>query len=669
MYFKLAFQNVKKSYKDFLIYFLTLTFSVCLFYTFNSFQAQQSVMQLKESQSTALMTMSTFMSVLSVFVAVVLAFLILYANNFLIRRRKKEFGLYMLLGMPKSKISRILIYETFIIGLVALITGMILGFMLSQVLTLLTASLFAVKVNYHFVFSMHATLLTVISFSVIFLVIMMFNNFVLNKYKLISLINAESQNENPKVRNLYLSVVIFILSLISIGSAYFMAMYSIQSFVVFLVPILLAGSLGTLLFFMSLSGFLLKFIQSSKRLYYKNLNMFVLRQINSKINTNFVSMSIVCVMLLLSIGALATGLNLNSTFNQNTVLQTPYDYSYNIPRNAITVSAMKKALAIDYDRYVENEDIINVFSSPGLSGQVLQPYIKTADKEMFYDQSLVDVLRLSEYNRLLKAYGHDEVSLKENEFCFATSLKPIKDILDYSLKDENVVLSVFGTEVVFSNTEVDIVNICTTMGNTTGIAIVVNDDVIPSSQAASTTCWNVDLRDGIESYEFSKLVDESIMEYRKKDPDSSSYLNTNRGVSRDEVVENGYGMGVLFTYIGIYLGIVFLMASAVILALQQLSEANDNRKRYLILGKIGAEKKMINKSIFQQIGIYFLMPLLLALVHSYVGIKVVTGAFSVAFGIGNILQSCLITAGVIILIYGSYFLVTYQGYKNILSQN
>ena len=78
---------------------------------------------------------------------------------------------------------------------------------------------------------------------------------------------------------------------------------------------------------------------------------------------------------------------------------------------------------------------------------------------------------------------------------------------------------------------------------------------------------------------------------------------------------------------------------------------------------------MINKSIFQQIGIYFLMPLLLALVHSYVGIKVVTGAFSVAFGIGNILQSCLITAGVIILIYGSYFLVTYQGYKNILSQN
>ena len=109
---KLAFENVKKSYKDYFIYFLTLMFSVCLFYTFNSFSSQKNIMELSESQAMSLQMVGLFMNMLSFFVVFVLAFLILYANNFLIRRRKKEFGIYMMLGMEKRDISKILIYET-----------------------------------------------------------------------------------------------------------------------------------------------------------------------------------------------------------------------------------------------------------------------------------------------------------------------------------------------------------------------------------------------------------------------------------------------------------------------------------------------------------------------------------------------------------------------------
>ena len=138
---KLALRNVKKSYKDYFVYFMTLMFSVCLFYTFNSFSSQEQVLNLSTSQSTVLKTVGQFMNVLSVFVAIVLAFLILYANNFLIRRRKQEFGIYMLLGMPKRDISRILVYETMAVGFLSLLSGLLLGALCSQLLGIFSAGM------------------------------------------------------------------------------------------------------------------------------------------------------------------------------------------------------------------------------------------------------------------------------------------------------------------------------------------------------------------------------------------------------------------------------------------------------------------------------------------------------------------------------------------------
>ena len=190
MYFRLALRNVRKSYKDFLIYFLTLAFSVCLFYMFNSFQEQQAVMEVSQSQMEMIKILVYTMKYLSIFIAIVLAFLILYANNFLIRRRKKELGLYMLLGMPKNKISRVLVYETFIIGILSLFTGMLIGIFLSQILTSVTANLFEVSLDYHFIYSNNATILTIFSFSIIFFIVMLFNTFILNRYKLIDLVRT-----------------------------------------------------------------------------------------------------------------------------------------------------------------------------------------------------------------------------------------------------------------------------------------------------------------------------------------------------------------------------------------------------------------------------------------------------------------------------------------------
>lgn len=652
-YFHLAFQNVKKSFKDYFIYFLTLTFSICLFYTFNSFQAQQEIMELSESQSTIMSTVSIFMTMLSVFVAIVLAFLVMYANNFLVRRRKKEFGLYMLLGMPQRQISRVLIYETVTIGCISLVSGIALGILCSQGLGLLTAHLFVAKVNYHIVFSLSACLMTVISFTVIFLVIMLFNTRVIAKVKLIELLRADKLVEKQRLMRPVMSLLVFILSIGCILTAYKLATTSLTVFASMLVPILILGSVGTLLFFFSLSGFLLQFIRKSKILYFKNLNMFILRQIHAKINTNFVSMSIVCLMLLLSIGALATGWNMNNSINKSMEILAPYSYSYE-QTEKISADEMKNQLMLgdkEYRQLPIYEDDHKV--------KELYPYLSTEAKDTFYAEGQLQYIRYSDYVNVMKDLNRKPVTLKEGE-CFAISGN---DKINTYLQDiTSAKITVFDHALTLKSRDHEVLNMVTAYSSPNIISIIVSDSLIPNSVQPVETFWNVNMSEN-QVAAYQTTVQKRLETYAQEQ--NIDYVYS--GVTKKDIMENSIGMGLLFTYIGLYLGIVFLMASAAILAIQQLSEAEDNKKRYEILGKIGTSSRMMDGAIRRQIGIYFLLPLMLAILHSIVGVKVVAGSFETIFGLGDMTFANLMTGGIILVIYGSYYLVTYQGYRNILN--
>ena len=151
---KLAFRNVTRSIRDFTVYFLTLAFGVCLFYVFNSIDAQQAMIALSDSQKFYVAQMTEIMAYVSVFVAVVFGLLVVYANRFLMKRRKRELGMYLLLGMERSGISRILIAETFLIGLFALAAGLTAGVFLSQIVSVFTARLFEADLtSFHFILS------------------------------------------------------------------------------------------------------------------------------------------------------------------------------------------------------------------------------------------------------------------------------------------------------------------------------------------------------------------------------------------------------------------------------------------------------------------------------------------------------------------------------------
>lgn len=674
MYFKLALNNVKKSFKDYMIYFLTLAFSVCLFYSFNSFQSQQAVLEMSEAQLGIINSIQTLMNMLSVIVAIILGFLIIYANNFLIKRRKKELGIYTLLGMKKQVISRILVYETFIIGLLSLLTGLLAGLLLSQLLTVVTANLFEVVLNYHFVYSPDATILTIVAFAIIFLIIMIFHTFALNRYKLIDLLTADKKNETFKVKNIYVSILLFLLSLGLLGFAYWYSLSSGFDALMKLNIIAPAGILGTLLFFMSLSGFLLKFVQSSKKLYYRKLNMFVLRQINASINSNFVSMSIVCIMLLFSIGALSTGTNLNRTINNAIHLTTPYDITYVSNYRdgdyAQDISTIITDLGIE-EQQLKSSSFVHDYNSD-CPMNIFTPYLddNILLTENVYNESF-EVLPLSEFNHLREVYGYEPISLNANEAYMFTSYDMLRDTIMNILK-QDVSFTLYGNEVQIINHDFEYVNLGTTYDISTFMfGVVVQDELIPDTATMHSMYWNANLKEDVSSSDFVTDMNTKIQTYTDlhKHSDGSDQAGITYHLANvsdaQHVRENSKGLSVIMTYIGLYLGIVFLITSAVILALQQLSQAADNKQRYQILHKIGAEKHMISQSIFMQLSIYFFMPLLLGIIHSIVGIQVVNVIVQV-FGASDIFHASLITSSIIILIYGTYFLITYIGYKRIL---
>lgn len=288
MLFKLSIKNISKSMKDYAIYFFTLILGVSIFYVFNAIDSQTIMMNVSSATYEIIKLMTNMLSGVSVFVSFVLAFLIIYASRFLIKRRNKEFGIYLTLGMSKRKISLILFFETLFIGIISLVVGLGLGFLLSQLMSILVANMFeADMTNFKFVFSTSACVKTLIYFGIMYFIVMVFNTFNVSRCKLIDLLYASKKSEKVKLKNPLLCVIVFIVSSCALGYAYYLVTDGVkvlQNASSIYLPIVL-GAVSTFLIFWSLSGLILKIVRSSKRFYYHGLNSFTIRQISSKINT------------------------------------------------------------------------------------------------------------------------------------------------------------------------------------------------------------------------------------------------------------------------------------------------------------------------------------------------------------------------------------------------
>ena len=684
---KLSFRNIKKSFKDYAIYFFTLILGVAIFYVFNSIESQTVLLDVTNSTHEVIDLMTNMLSGASVFVAFILGFLIIYASRFLIKRRNKEFGIYMLLGMSKRKISMILFFETILIGIISLAVGLGLGVLLSQLMSMLVANMFeADMTKYEFIFSSQACIKTIIYFGIMYVIVMLFNTVNIGKCKLIDLIQTNKKSEKVKMKNPMLCTIVFIISAIALGYAYYMVTGGINETIKtpedIFKPIVI-GAVSTFFIFWSLSGLILKIVTSMKNLYVKGLNTFTFRQLSSKINTTVFSMTIISLMLFVTICVLSSALSLKNSMTANLDELAPadiqlekrvlnedwLDQGYNeeqIKNSKLSIREISEKFDFNIDSYLEESVEYNLYQTEEITfGDTLGDNwetIKNTYTSLIPYNVADDIMTISDYNKVAKFYGNEEYTINEDEYIIVADYDSMIEIRNVALKD-NQEITVFGHTLKpkYNECQYGFVEMASNHINS-GI-IIVPDDIVDDNYIVYNSIIGNYYTDSLDE---QREIQEQIKNL-VNNPISLEY-NLPSINSKVDISEASIGIGALVTFLGLYLGIVFLIASVAILALKELTESTDNKERYNMLRKLGADEKMINKSLFRQIAIFFMFPLLIAIIHSIFGITFCSYIIE-TFGNEQLLPSIIMTAIFIVVFYGGYFLITYLSSKNIIKEN
>ncbi len=668
MLFKLPFRNMRRSMRDYAIYFFTLIIGVSIFYVFNAIGDQTAMLKLSESRNEVIKLLNTSISGVSVFVAFVLALLIVYASRFLMKRRNQEFALYMILGMSKGKISAILLMETMLVGIASMICGLAVGIGLSQLMSALVVNLFEADMSaYHFTASGKAAGMTILYFAVMYLVVMVLNSAAVTRMKLINLIQSGKKSEKISLKNPVLCVMMFLISAGLLGFAYYQVGWKYkdltqQSLLVYIG----IGVVTTFLIFWSVSGLLLRIIMAMKNTYHRGLNAFTFRQISSRVNTMVFSMTVICLMLFVTICSLTSAFSIRNGLNasledlcradaqlafasEESVSEIYQDYGYD--------------LVADYKESVEMsvyaDDSLTLAKSLGSElGEVQKNY-------PFMDyEGAETIVGISDYNRLMKLYNKEQLTLNEGEYIVICDFKSMKTIRDEAL-EKGEVITVFGQQLKPKYSEcVDGFIAIGAQHLNTGIFIVpdrvLNRENIRFSYFMGN--YNGETKAQLEAIEKTqrKQFEHVKSAWTKDQNKKGAGIDT-----KIDIYDGAVGIGAIVAFLGLYIGVVFLVACGAILALKELSENVDSIPRYDMLRKIGVEEKSITSSLLRQTGIFFLLPLVLAIIHSVFGMKFSVQVLEI-FGTDGIAKSIGLASVILAVIYGGYFLITYFSSKRVI---
>ena len=662
---KLIIKNVRKNIRDYMIYFSTLMISVSVFYAFNSISDQPAFSEMGMTKTLLYDQLGILLSTLTVLIAVVLAFLIIYANQFLLKRRKKELGLYMVLGMKKGRISRIFAGETFCVGVIALVTGLCLGVALSQGISLVALKLFAIELSkFQLVFSMGAFQKTALCFAVIFLLVMTFNVWSVSSVQLIDLLTAGRKNETSQNQSRLLPVLLFLVSLaciLSSGGMFYrngiLPSRENRSFQV--AGILLVA--GTFLFFYSLSTVLVQVLRANSNVYLRGLNTFLVRQIGSKIRTNYFIMTIVCGLLTVTICAVSVGVSTALAMNELSGSATPYDLNVLSNVSMDGDSSILEYLAskdADLSGYAENMEQISIYEADFTYGSLFEGQnVELWPIDEGISDSGVSVLAVSDFNRALAMQGKEPVALTENQYLLNCNYKGTFQYVEKALESHaDLVLAGIPLQRA-SDTVLEETYFMTSVGNNDRGSLIVPDAVVHS---------------------LTKDVNVLLVQYRP-DADSDAVLQKMIPIGLDDthgyryaeknmMYDMFYGLNALISFLCCYIGLIFLLICAALLALKQLTETTDNIYRYGLLQKLGAKKEQINRALLSQTAIFFAAPLAVAGIFSAV---LMGKAMEIVEEFMNIHISTNLgfTVVLFLVVYGSYFLATYLSCKRMVVEH
>ena len=561
-------------------------------------------------------------------------------------------------------------------------------------MSILVGKLFEADMSkFTFVFSIDSCIKTCIYFAVMFIAVMIFNAFTISKYKLINLLTANKKNEEVKIKNPVICIIIFLIAISILGYCYYKVTIGVNELVTAdkIIPIIILGIISTILVFWSLSGFILKVVQTRKKIYLKDVNMFILRQLNNKINTTVISMSLICLMLFMTISILSSSLSLNSTMRRDMQEMTPVDInlyktanlpeSYQNPYTGVVENYTKTQIE-DSKKTVEETLVENGFDINNLKDIVeipvyasneltmkdllkgIEDMVKMQFPQLRYDTP-EEIIKVSDYNKIAKLYGNEEYSLENNQFIVLCDFESMENLRNQALEKNNTI-NLKGKEykAKYNECKDGFIDMSSSHINT-GIILVPDSVEFTEAEKERTFLaanYNANTEEEKEKIE-EIFADSESSQFYKNIIEKGLEID---GMTKISIIESSVGVSTMVLFIAIYLGIIFLIASSAILALKQLTESSDNKERYMILRRIGVDEKIINRALFRQIGLFFIFPLILAIIHSIFGIQFVMTLMSVLASGEELLPSIIATVVVMGGIYGLYFIATYIGSKNII---
>lgn len=713
---KLAWGNVRRAGRDYLVYLLTLTLGVTVFYAFNTISMQVDIAGIDEEGLAQVM--GSILGDLTYFLAGVMAFLMVYANNFIMKRRKKEFGLYQVLGMGRGRVATIMALETVIVSVVAFVAGIVLGVGLSQLMTFFTASLFKTQIaNFHFFFSVHAFNLTLACMLVMFVLTLLLNLRAVRRTKLIELMGAERRNESIKTRNPWIAIAIFAVGVVLVGVAYYrllrdgfpltatdsklqeaMSQFGITTAMV---------TVGTFALFWGLSGMLIKLLQSLRSVYWRGLNMFTVRQLSAKVNTVCFSMGVIAMILFLAITSVTCGMSIANVMNENLERYTPADmsqtYVYFTPD---TLDFYKQYVnPSEADRMVLADATVDLYSawhgegkSAGNDGEtgkkvniadVAGEHVQI-DSYLSYplggsgpsvvagemckamgeklpkalEGSNADAMGLfvtpaSQYNKLRQMMGEEPVSIGRDQYLLTCDMGgELGDLYTkYMAGGHTLTLGGHELKPATDKSDKDTAAIANSaMGSNPGTVVVADELLSQLNLQPYSSSLLVNYKQGMDTTEADESIKYTLLDnllVDGKEPGSWGIF-----ITRSEMYTQAAQMNGMISYLAIYIGFVLVVACAAILSIQQLSNVADGSRSYRVLAQIGCDDRQIRHSVMAQQAVFFLFPLAVGLAHSFVALKVIIELVS-TFGNMSIGGTVGLTCAIFLAAYGGYFLVTY----------
>ena len=713
---KLAWGNVRRAGRDYLVYLLTLTLGVTVFYAFNTISMQVDIAGIDEKGLAQVM--GTLLGDLTYFLAGVMAFLMVYANNFIMKRRKKEFGLYQVLGMGRGRVATIMALETVIVSVGAFVAGIVLGVGLSQLMTFFTASLFKTQIaNFHFFFSVHAFNLTLVCMLVMFVLTLLLNLRAVRRTKLIELMGAERRNESIKTRNPWIAIAIFAVGVVLVGVAYYrllrdgfpltatdsklqeaMTQFGITTAMV---------TVGTFALFWGLSGMLIKLLQSLRSVYWRGLNMFTVRQLAAKVNTVCFSMGVIAMLLFLAITSVTCGMSIANVMNENLERYNPVDvsqtYAYYTPdtldyyKEYVNPSEADRMVLADstVDLYPawhgkgksagNNDETGKKVNIADVAGEHVQidsylsypvggsnPSVTPSEMCKIMGEKLpkafggsnADAMGLyvtpaSQYNKLRQMMGEEPVHIGHDQYLLTCDMggELVDLYTKYMAGGHALTLGGHELKPATDKSDEDTAAIANSaMGSNPGTVVVADELLSQLNLQPYSSSLLVNYKQGMDTTEADESIKYTLLDNLLVDGKEPGSWGT--FITRSEMYTQAAQMNGLISYLAIYIGFVLVVACAAILSIQQLSNVADGSRSYRVLAQIGCEDRQIRHSVMAQQAVFFLFPLAVGLAHSFVALKVIIELVSI-FGNMSIGGTVGLTCAIFLAAYGGYFLVTY----------